>query len=80
MRKNQLNIMSAQKILSTNSIVFELQKCYIQKNKSQLTPRGGGHEAYEERINLRLFLNCLDMNYAADGAKTADDVSQNFLN
>ena len=34
------------------------------------------HEAYEERINL----SCLDMNYAADGAKPADDVSQNFLN
>ena len=37
------------------------------------------NEAYEERINLRLFLSCLDMNYADDGAKTADDVSQNFL-
>ena len=37
--------MSAQKKLSTNSIVFELQKCYIQKNKSQLTPRGGGARA-----------------------------------
>ena len=36
-------------------------------------------EAYEERIHLRLFL-CLDMNYANDSAKTADDVSQNFLN
>ena len=36
-------------------------------------------EAYEERIHLRLFLSCLDMNYANDGAKTADDVSQNFL-
>ena len=38
------------------------------------------HEAYEERINLRLFLSCLDMNYADDGAKTADNVSQNFFN
>ena len=37
-------------------------------------------EAYEERIHLRLFLSCLDMNYANDGAKTGDDVSQNFLN
>ena len=37
-------------------------------------------EAYEERIHLRLFLSCLDMNYADDGTKTADDVSQNFLN
>ena len=36
-------------------------------------------KAYEERINLRLFLRCLDMNYADDGAKTADDVTQNFL-
>ena len=38
------------------------------------------HGAYDERINLRLFLSCLDINYANDGAKTADDVSQNFLN
>ena len=36
-------------------------------------------EDYEERIHLRLFLSCLDMNYANDGAKTADDVLQNFL-
>ena len=37
------------------------------------------HEAYEERIHLRLFLSYLDMNYMNDGTKTADDVLQNFL-
>ena len=37
-------------------------------------------KAYEERINFRLFLSCLDMNYTADGTKTADDVSQKKLN
>ena len=37
------------------------------------------NEAYEGRIHLRLFLSCLDMNYADDGTKTTNDVSQNFL-
>ena len=36
-------------------------------------------EAYEEAIYLRLFLSCLDMNYANDDEKTANDVLQNFL-
>ena len=50
------------------------QRVFVQQQS--FTPL---NEAYEERIHLRLCLSYLDMNYVDDGAKTADDVSQNFL-
>ena len=37
------------------------------------------NEAHNERLLISLSSSVLGINYAADGAKNADDVSQNFL-